>query len=63
MSSNANNNSEVSDSQAGAGGWVRCSQAFLLSMVNPGGLGPTNMPLFKSDEYAIDYDAMLLFTT
>ena len=32
-------------------------------MVNPGGLGPTNMPFFKSHEYAIDYDAMLFFTT
>ena len=47
----------MSELQTGASGWVRYSQAFLFSMVNPGGLGPTSMPLFKSHEHAIYCEA------
>jgi len=31
-------------------GWVTCSQAFLFSMVNPYGLGPTKLPLVTGRE-------------
>ena len=34
----------------GQGDWVRCSQAFLFSMVNPSGLGPTKLPLIHGKE-------------
>ena len=38
----------------GQGNYVRCSQAFLFSMVNPHGLGPTKLPLLTGKEqYAI----------
>jgi len=30
--------------------WVTCSQAFLFSMVNPHGLGPTKLPLVTGEE-------------
>ena len=30
--------------------YVRCSQAFLFSMVNPSGLGPTKLPLIPGKE-------------
>ena len=30
--------------------WVRCSQAFLFSIVNPSGLGPTKLPLIPGKE-------------
>ena len=32
-------------SSTGLGGWKTCRDAFLFSMVNPLGLGPTKMPL------------------
>ena len=41
-------------SPTGASGWVRCSQAFLFSMVNPYGLRPTKMPLIQDHQEAID---------
>ena len=44
----------MSDLQIGVSKWVRCSQAFLFSMVNYSGLGKTKMPLFKSHEHAIE---------
>jgi len=34
----------------GQGGYVTCSQAFLFSMVNPHGLGPTKLPLVSGQE-------------
>ena len=34
----------------GKGDWVRRSQAFLFSMVNPSGLGPTKLPLIPGEE-------------
>ena len=43
----------------GQGGYVRCSQAFLFSMVNPHGLGPTKLPLIPGNEQngiCCDYD-------
>lgn len=33
--------------------WVRCSQAFLFSIVNPHGLDPTKMALFQRHEHSI----------
>ena len=36
------------------GQYVRCNQAFLFSMVNPSGLGPTKLPLIPGqEEYGI----------
>ena len=34
----------------GQGSYVRCSQAFLSSMVNSSGLGPTKLPLIPGKE-------------
>ena len=34
----------------GQGGYMRCNQAFLFSMVNPSGLGPTKLPPFPGGE-------------
>ena len=34
----------------GQGEYVRCSQAFLFSMVNPSGLGPIKLPLIPGKE-------------
>ncbi|PFX11604.1 uncharacterized protein LOC111319474 [Stylophora pistillata] len=36
-----------------SGRWFRCSQAFLFSMVNTNGLGPTKLQLFDNHEHAI----------
>ena len=45
--------SVITDLQTGFSEWVRCSQAFLFSIVNPHGLGPTKMPLFQRHGHSI----------
>ncbi|XP_078350460.1 BTB/POZ domain-containing adapter for CUL3-mediated RhoA degradation protein 3-like [Oculina patagonica] len=41
------------------GEYVTCKEAFLFSMVNPQGLGPTKMPLVKNQDYAMYCDSNL----
>ena len=41
-------------SETGKGGYVRCSQSFLFSMVNPQGMAPSKMPLVQNQQHAIN---------
>ena len=40
-------------SKTGQNQYLRCSQSFLFSMVNPQGVDPIKMPLAKDHQYAI----------
>lgn len=41
---------------SGSGSWLTSSQAFLFSVVNPHGLGPTKLPVTKNQQHAIYCD-------
>ena len=61
MECNHDNNSSVNIlcivCSTGQSSWIRCSQAFLFSMVNPNGLEPTKLPLIPGkEEFGIDCD-------
>ena len=43
----------LSFSKTGQDNYYDCLQSFLFSMVNPHGLAPSKMPLFKDQEHAI----------
>lgn len=43
----------------GVGEYASCKEAFLFSMVNPHGLGPTKMPLVRRQGYAMYSDSSL----
>lgn len=43
----------LSFSKTGQDNYYYCLQSFLFSMVNPHGLAPSKMPLFKDQEHAI----------
>ena len=43
----------LSFSKTGQDNYYDCLQSFLFSMVNPHGLAPCKMPLFKNQEHAI----------
>ena len=46
-------------SSTAQGEYLPCNEAFLFSMVNPQGLGPTKLPLVKHHEYAMYCDSSL----